>query len=135
VALKLIIATYVLISVLLSRRYGWMGAVETLFPVLGGAVVCVALLGWAGVPLNLFHVLGLLLVLGMGSDYTIFLRESRNAPAPALLAVTLATLTAVLSFGLLAFSSISFIHAIGLVEALGLLLVVGIAIALRPLEQ
>jgi len=74
-------------------------------------------------------------VMGMGSDYTIFLREARGAEAPALLAVVLATLTAVLSFGLLGFSSTPFIRAIGLVEALGVSFAVILALALRPLHR
>jgi len=135
IALMLIAGTYVLIGIVLSLRYGFAGAIAALMPVIGGGALCIALLGWAGVPLNLFHVLGLLLVLGMGSDYTIFLRESRGAVAPALLAVVLATLTAVLSFGLLAFSSIPFIRAIGLVQALGVTLAVVMAIGLRPHAQ
>jgi predicted exporter len=84
------------------------------------------------VPLNLFHVLALLLVLGMGADYAIFLREARGDEGPAMLAVVLAMLTAALSFGLLSFSSTPFIRAIGQVQALGIFIALLLALALRP---
>jgi predicted exporter len=71
-------------------------------------------------------------VLGMGSDYAIFLREARGAEGPALLAVVLAVATAALSFGLLGFSSTPFIRAIGQVQALGIALALVLALALRP---
>lgn len=132
IATALIAAVYLLIGALLSLRYGPAGAAATLLPAVGGGLLALAALAWVGVGINLFHVLALLLVLGMGSDYTIFLRESRGAPAPALLAVVLATLTATLSFGLLAFSATPFIHAIGATQALGIGFTVVLAVALQP---
>lgn len=132
IATLLIVAVYVFTGLLMSRRYGWRGAAMLLLPAVGGGALALAALAWAGVPINLFHVLALLLVMGMGSDYTLFLREARGAEAPALLAVVLATLTAVLSFGLLGFSSTPFLRAIGLVQALGVSGAVVLALALRP---
>ena len=132
IAMLLLVAVYLFTGVLMSRRYGWRGAAAMLLPAVAGGALALAVLAWAGVPINLFHVLALLLVMGMGSDYTIFLREARGAEAPALLAVVLATLTAVLSFGLLGFSSTPFLRAIGLVQALGVSFAVILALALRP---
>ena len=51
--------------------------------------------------MNLFVVVALILILGLGRDYTVFLREggaTRRSPA---LAVTLSALTMLCSFGLL----------------------------------
>jgi len=132
IALLLTLGVYVVIGLLLSRRYGFAGAASLLLPAVGGGLLAAALLAWAGVPLNLFHVLALLLVLGMGSDYAIFLREARGGEGPAMLAVVLAMLTAALSFGLLAFSSTPFIRAIGQVQALGISIALLLALALRP---
>jgi predicted exporter len=132
IALMLAAAVYALIGLLLAARYGLAGSMATLLPALGGGLLALAALGWCGAPVNLFHVLALLLVLGMGSDYTIFLRESRGAETRALLAVLLAAATAVLSFGLLAFSSVPFIRAIGAVQAPGICFSVLLALALRP---
>jgi predicted exporter len=132
IALWLTAGAYLLIGLLMWERYGLAGAAGTLLPAVGGGLLGLALLAWAGVPVNLFHVLALLLVLGMASDYTIFLRESRGPQGPVLLAVVLAMLTATLSFGLLAFSSTPFIRSIGEVQALGLGLAVAMALAWRP---
>jgi predicted exporter len=135
IAMLLTAGVYFVICVLLIRRYGFVAGVETCVPPVGGGLLALAVLAWAGVPVNLFHVLALLLVMGMGSDYTIFLREARGDEGPVLLAVVLATLTAVLSFGLLAFSSTPFIHAIGLMQALGIAFAVILALILRPLRR
>ena len=132
IALLLTALVYAAIGLLLWRRYGWRGAGATLLPAVGGSLLALACLAWCGVPVNLFHVLALLLVLGMGSDYSIFLREARGPEGPALLAVVVAMLTAVLSFGLLAFSSTPFIRAIGQVQALGIVSAVALALLLRP---
>ncbi|HWY23529.1 MAG TPA: hypothetical protein VNX47_01335, partial [Nevskia sp.] len=135
IALLLTLGIYVVIGVLLARRYGLAGSAAVLLPALGGGALALALLAWAGVPINLFHVLALLLVLGMGSDYSIFLREARGPEGPAMLAVVLAVLTAALSFGLLAFSSTPFIRAIGQVQALGIGIALVLALALRPARR
>lgn len=132
IALLLTLGVYAVIGLLMSRRYGFAGALSLVLPALGGGLLAMAALAWAGVPVNLFHVLALLLVLGMGSDYAIFLREARGAEGPAMLAVVLAMLTAALSFGLLAFSSTPFIRAIGQVQALGIFIALLLALALRP---
>jgi predicted exporter len=72
------------------------------------------------------------LVLGIGIDYAIFLREGRSSPLSSLIAVLVSAATALLSFGLLAFSQTPFIHSFGLTLAIGIFsaLVVAQAIAL-----
>ena len=75
-----------------------------------------ATLGLLHEPLNLFHVLSLLLVLGLGVDYAIILREGRSHQA--VLAVFLSMTTTLISFGLLGFSSVPFVRSIGITVAL-----------------
>jgi predicted exporter len=72
------------------------------------------LFGWLGVPVNLFTLLALWLVLGLGVDYGIFLRHGHTAMPTAVLSVTLSASTTLLAFGLLAFSATPFIRSIGL---------------------
>jgi len=71
-------------------------------------------------------------VLGIGIDYAIFLREGRSSPLSSLIAVLVSAATALLSFGLLAFSGTPFIHSFGLTLAIGIFsaLVVAQAFAL-----
>ena len=64
----------VLISLLLALRYR-RSTWRALLPPLGGLVLTLAALTLAGVGLNLFHLLGLLLVLGIGLDAGIFCAE------------------------------------------------------------
>ncbi|TCJ26900.1 hypothetical protein E0X81_14700 [Halomonas sp. GDM18] len=64
----------VLISLLLALRYR-RSTWRALLPPLGGLVLTLSALTLAGVGLNLFHLLGLLLVLGIGLDAGIFCAE------------------------------------------------------------
>jgi predicted exporter len=72
--------------------------------------------------INLFHLMALILVLGIGLDMGIFLTETDEAPH-TWLAVSLSTVTSLLAFGLLAFSDTPVLHHFGLTVAIGLLLV------------
>ncbi len=65
-------------------------------------------------------MLGLFVVLGLGVDYAVFLREGVAARGATLLAISLSTLGTVLSYGLLAFSATPFIRAIGLTLLIGI---------------
>jgi predicted exporter len=113
-ALLLLAAAYAAIGMALALRYGPADAARLLAAPLGAALLTLALLGAAGGTLNLFHVLGLFVVLGLGVDYAVFLREGTNSRAATVLAISLSTVGAALSYGLLSFSATPFIRAIGL---------------------
>ncbi|MDO6816226.1 MMPL family transporter [Cobetia amphilecti] len=70
----LVSAAVVVISLLLALRYR-RSTWRALLPPLGGLVLTLSALTLAGVGLNLFHLLGLLLVLGIGLDAGIFCAE------------------------------------------------------------
>lgn len=127
----------VLISLLLALRYrraSW----RALLPPLGGLVLTLSVLTLAGIGLNLFHLLGLLLVLGIGLDAGIFCAEhpatprhsprtdeaatqdSRRASQASLLAISLSCASSLLAFGLLSFSQTPALAALGLACLLGL---------------
>jgi len=112
-ALLLLAAAYVLIGGAMALRYGAAGAARLLAAPLGAALLTLAVLAAFGGPLNLFHVLGLFVALGLGVDYAVFLREGVASRAATVLAISLSTVGALLSYGLLAFSATPFIHAIG----------------------
>jgi len=132
-----IAAATLLIFAVLAWRYGPRGAAAVLAPVLLAQALTLGLLGHAGVVLNLFNLLALLLVLGVGINYAIFLFEgARGEPgqqpasreAAALLGVALSAATTLLSFGLLSLSSMPALAGFGITLALG----VGIAVLLAP---
>jgi predicted exporter len=106
---------------LLVLRYGWRAALRIQVPSLAAGLCALAMLRVTGLPFNLFSVLALLLVLGMGIDYTLFFAESHRAAETTLLSVSLAGVTTILSFGLLAFSSTAAIANFGVVVFTGVL--------------
>lgn len=130
VATWLLGAVILVIVSLLAARFGRRAAFRLAIPATGAMLLAVGTLGLAGEPVTLLHVLSLLLVLGMGVDYAVFLREDQGA-AP-LLAVVLCTLTTLLSFGLLGFSSVPFVRAIGLTVSLGITFAFVLSFVARP---
>ena len=111
----LILGAYALIWVLLSLRYGLGGAWRIMLPPLGGAAAGLTLLALAGRPLNVISLFAVVLVLGLGIDYALFMGESRGQVRATLQAVAMSALTTLLSFGLLALSSTQAIANFGLV--------------------
>jgi predicted exporter len=117
----LVIGAYAVVLAILLWRYRLKGCIVMLPPCLA-AGIAVGFLGLIGHTLHLLHWLALLLVLGMGVDYAIFLAESDPASeAVTFLALTLAAMTTILSFGLLSFSSQAALQAIGLTTFVGTL--------------
>lgn len=79
---------------------------------LGGAL---AFLVYSGQSLNLFSLLALVLVLGIGINYTLFFGNERGVAKTSLLAITLAMLTTLWTQGLLVFSATQAIRGFGIV--------------------
>lgn len=117
----LVVAGYLLISVLLLARYGRRDALRMLYPPLLALAVTLGVLGWLHEPLNIFVVVALILVLGLGRDYTVFLKESGSNERGTALAVALSALATLCGFGLLVFSRIPALHAFGLTALIGIL--------------
>lgn len=115
-------AAYGVVFLLLLPRYKGR-AWRVLAPVAAASTVTLALLGYAGQSLQLFHVLALMLLLGIGVDYGIFMQEERAHRAASWLAVGLSAASAILSFGLLALSGTAALRAFGLTMLLGTSLV------------
>ena len=79
------------------------------------------LLALGGHELSIFHLVGLLLVVAVGSNYSLFF--DRAAPVQdrgrTLLSLVFAAVTTVIGFGLLAFSSVPVLNAIGSTVGIG----------------
>jgi predicted exporter len=94
-------------------------------PLLLAVLLTMAGFALAGVPLGILHLVGLLLVVAVGSNYSLFidwLRHQPSADDDTLASLLLANITIVLSFGLIALSQIPALSAIGRVVAPGALL-------------
>jgi predicted exporter len=122
-----------LVLALVVVRYRLRGGFATLLPVMLAIGVTLAVLGYARVPLNLFNCLALMLVLGVGANYAVFLREGCQRDGADLGAVwtgvLLSAATTVLSFGMLGLSAMPALKSFGTTLTLGIL----VAVLLSPM--
>ncbi len=139
-ALLLIAASALLMVPTLVWRYGWRGALRTMVPSALALMLAPAVAALAGQSFTFFHAMALVLILSVGVDYSIFCAESGAEPEcrpgteadrrpVTMVAVWLATLTTLLSFGLLAFSQVAAVHSFGLTMLVG----VSLSFLLAPL--
>jgi predicted exporter len=115
-----IICAYLAIYLLLALRYR-TAAWRVLAPPALASIGVLAVLGIFNIPLQLFHVLAFMLILGLGVDYGIFLQEQSDKYYPWL-TVGLSAISALLAFGLLALSNTPPLHAFGLTMLIGMIL-------------
>lgn len=113
----------------LCVRYGLRQAAVVLAPTVLAMALALGVFGYIQTPLTLFNLMGLMLVLGVGVNYAIFLREGGVRAAATLAGVLLSAGTTLLSFGLLAFSSMPALSGFGLTLLVG----VGFAVLLAPM--
>ena len=115
----LVVFAYFAVYALLYPRYGrdtW----RVVAPTAIASLATLALLGSVGAGLQLFHVLALMLLLGIGIDYGIFLQEHFGGrDAIAWLSVALSAINTLLSFGLLSLSKTPALQAFGLTMLIG----------------
>jgi predicted exporter len=126
----LLLIAHAAVFAALAWRFG-RSAWRAWLPTALGSVITLALLGLLGQPLQLFNVLALLLLLGVGVDYGIFLLEHPN-DGSAWLAVSLGAASTWLAFGLLGLSSTPALRAFGLTLLFGVAIVGLLAPCLRP---
>lgn len=121
-ALKTITVASVMILALLffghrqARQIAWIAL--TVAAALASTIVVVTLVQSG---LTIIHLVALLLVMGLGLDYALFLsrRETRTEQAATRHAVVACALTTTLTFGILAASSIPVLKFMGLTVAVG----------------
>jgi predicted exporter len=93
-------------------------------PMLLSTLVTLAVLHGAGVALNLFHLIALVLAAGLGLDYGLFLERASHEPAAhrrALHAVTICATAACVVFAVLGSSTLPVLRSIGITVVLGVL--------------
>lgn len=124
-----ICCAFLLIYLMLKVRYGWLMPLKILSPPALAMAITLGIFGYLQIGLTLFNMMGFMLVLGVGVNYAIFLQEG-GLRAPANFAgVLLSAGTTLLSFGLLAFSSMHALHGFGITMLMG----IGFTILLAPL--
>ncbi len=105
------------VSLRALRRVG-----DVLAPLGAALVVTIAVLTLAGDRLTLFHLVGMLLVVGVGSNYTLFFERQSFAvgdPERTVASTALCNASTVIGFGLLGLAVAPVLSAIGATVALG----------------
>lgn len=101
-------------------RLGWRKGLISLVPSLLSLGCGLAALSATGHPVNLFSLLALVLVLGIGVNYTLFFSNPRGTPLTSMLAIVLAMMTTLLTLGMLVFSATQAISSFGIVLVSGI---------------
>ena len=110
-----------IVALLLIGLRSLRRVLDVLAPLAAAVIVVTALLS-AGGALSIFHLVGLLLVVAVGSNYALFFERGVAAgPDPGRTAVSLlfACASTIVGFGLLSFSSVPVLSAIGSTVGLG----------------
>ncbi len=146
-----VLAVVVLLSFSLRRA---VSVVRVLLPIAGALLLVVAAHAMAGKSLTLLHLVGLMLVVAVGSNYSLYFEQAidvqavagagtRHADAgtdadadadaegqsAALASLLLANLSTMIGFGVLAFSQVPVLQAIGATVGPGALLALVLAAA------
>ena len=111
-------------------------ALRVVAPLALAVLTVAAGLAAAGQRLGILHVVGMLLIVAVGSNYALFfdrLAQHEHADVPRTLAsLAVANLATVIGFGVLAFSSVPVLAALGRTTAPGALLALLFAALLAP---
>ncbi|MDA3876420.1 MAG: MMPL family transporter [Halothiobacillus sp.] len=92
---------------------------QVLTPLAIAVVLVMAGLNLLGEKLTLLHLVGLLLIVAVGSNYALFFSRGQSPDALTLASLILANLTTVIAFGTLAFSQLPILQAFGSTVAPG----------------
>jgi predicted exporter len=122
---QLAVGSALVVLLLLLRYRAWRPALTAFLPSLLVALLLLGLLALLGLPANLFHVMSLVMVMGMGVDYGIFLVDSMGRPeghGATLLSLLVSCLTTAFALGALALSAEPSLRAIGVTAGVGIAL-------------
>ena len=113
-----------------------LGAI--LLPLLLAVILVIAGVHLAGEQLHLLHLIGMLLIVAVGSNYALFFDRAgkeHQLDAPTLASMAIANLTTAIGFGTLALSSVPVLHAIGITVGPGAVLALLLAACFSERES
>lgn len=123
-----------LLVTLRSVRRSW----DVLAPLAAAVLVTVGILLATGLRLNIFHLVALLLVVGVGSNYSLFFERGNpgaSDPQRTATSVLFCNLSTVVGFGVLGFAVTPVLSAIGTTVAIGAFLSLLFAVILTARPQ
>ncbi|HIC40735.1 MAG TPA: hypothetical protein EYO74_04955 [Piscirickettsiaceae bacterium] len=119
----LIMLLLILLAVLyfsyLSKKRIWV-----IVPVFSGVLISLSFQVLLGNSINIFHLMSLLLVVGLGFDYSLFFNQEtqkEGTPSNSTHAIIISAITTIIIFSILAFSEVSILSSIGQVVVVGVL--------------
>lgn len=118
--LFILLGSFIVAGVILSYQFDLRAAFAMLSVIGVSMLIALATLVFTGQYFNLFSVLALILILGMGLDYGIFLLKNQQFLSTSFIAVILSALTTQLSFGLLMLSSTTALVSFATVLCVGI---------------
>ncbi len=116
-----------------ARRLG-----AVLLPLLLAVILVITGVHLAGEQLHLMHLIGMLLIVAVGSNYALFFDRAGNEhrlDPPTLASMTIANLTTAIGFGTLALSSVPVLHAVGITVGPGAVLALLLAACFSGRER
>jgi len=105
--------------------------VLAMVPVIAGLAIMCGVMGFMGAKLNLFHAAAMILLIGVGVDYGIFI-VSRPSDPSTRLAVFASGLTTLAGFGSLALARHPALHSMGITVLLGITGAIWAALTIVP---
>ncbi len=130
-ALRLLSLGLLAITIMLSFGLGSIKtALKVLMPVITAGLATAIMMAWWFRGLNFYHLVSLLLVMGLSLDQALFFnRPSRDTEEyrRTRLSLIVCSLSSILAFGTLAFAKVAILDSIGLTVALGAFLAVTFA--------
>jgi predicted exporter len=98
-------------------------------------VLVLAGLALAGAAVTLLHLVGLLLIVAVGSNYALFFDGHGPRQPGTLASLLIANLATVIGFGILAFSNVPVLHAMGITVGPGAILALVLAAMFSSREE
>ena len=128
-----VLGSLLILAVLFSHNKKLSELFALVWPFSGAVILTIASLLLMGYSLSIFHLVTLLLVIGLGIDYSIFMllpgrlipderkNESTQSPEVAQVSVIICLFSTLIMFGALSLSDLPVLKAIGLTASLGAL--------------
>lgn len=120
-----VMGAMVILLLLLLRFRSIVMVTRILLPIVAAELTVVVVLLLLGFKLSVFHLVGLLLVMGIGLDYSLFFNREHNDVSEGhrtTQSLIVCSVTTILVFGVLAFSQTPVLSTIGLTASIGSLL-------------
>lgn len=126
----LAIVTLLAVTLRSARRLG-----KVLLPLVLAVLIVIAGLNLLGERLHLLHLVGMLLIVAVGSNYALFFDGAEQQLDPETLAsMAIANLTTAIGFGTLGLSKVPVLHAVGVTVGPGAILALLLAAIFVPRE-